>query len=324
MVGRKLFAVVFLLGLMLTPATGCIPGKKVAAVVNGEKIYLAEVDAEAKKALASQGNKQEISDALRRDLLQVRIERALIRQQAEKEGLKVEERELNQEMEKVKKHYRDEKQMEEAFAKMGMTLEDYRKWLEYQLLYQKLYNKVTGKVEVREDEIKKYYEENRESRYTEPEKARFRQIVIKFDTPRTVVGRSEAEAEKKAKGIIAQLRRGADFARLAKENSEDPNTASKGGLFTYGGDEYVPRGVLGKDVEDAIYSLRPGQFTLKPVKTMGAFMIFRLEERKPARVKSFDEVRNQVRIELLNQKRQEKWQQYMEKVRKQARVEIKI
>lgn len=57
MVERKLCVVVFLLVLMLTTATGCLAGKKVAAGVNGEKVYLEEGEAEAKKALSSQGTR---------------------------------------------------------------------------------------------------------------------------------------------------------------------------------------------------------------------------------------------------------------------------
>jgi len=116
----------------------------------------------------------------------------------------------------------------------------------------------------------------------------------KFDTPEQVrvrhilVSAKACEPEAKARELLAQARQpGADFAALAKANSDDPGSASRGGDLGFFG-----RGQMTAAFETAAFALKqPGDLS-DVVKTEFGFHVIRLEERKPARKQSFEEVRD--------------------------------
>lgn len=116
----------------------------------------------------------------------------------------------------------------------------------------------------------------------------------KFDTPEQVrvrhilVSAKACEPEAKARELLAQARQpGADFAALAKANSDDPGSASRGGDLGFFG-----RGQMTAAFETAAFALKqPGDLS-DVVKTEFGFHVIRLEERKAARKQSFDEVRD--------------------------------
>lgn len=127
----------------------------------------------------------------------------------------------------------------------------------------------------------------------EPEKVRTAHILISGDTE---------ESKKKAEKLLKELKAGADFAVLAKDNSEDPGSAVKGGdLGTF------PRGRMVKEFENAAFNLKkPGDLS-GLVKSQFGYHIIKLEEKHAAKQLSFAEaepqLRKQVTVELLNKER---------------------
>ena len=81
-------------------------------------------------------------------------------------------------------------------------------------------------------------------------------------------------AKKKAEDLIAKLKDGADFAALAKENSEDPRSKDRGGDYVFGN-----RGQMQPEFEAAAFALNPGQITETPVLTAAGYHILKLEEK---------------------------------------------
>ena len=98
----------------------------------------------------------------------------------------------------------------------------------------------------------------------------------------------------KTKKILADLRAGANFEQLAREHSADPGSAAKGGDLGF-----FPEGKMVPAFEAAAAALKnPGD--LSPiVPTQFGFHIIRLEGRKPASVKPFDEVKEELRAEII-------------------------
>jgi len=94
--------------------------------------------------------------------------------------------------------------------------------------------------------------------------------------------------EKAAKDIEKELAGGADFAELAKAKSEDPGSKDKGGDLGYFG-----RGVMDPAFEKVAFSLKIGE-TSAPVKSSFGYHIIRVEDKKPERTPTFEEVRNDV------------------------------
>lgn len=117
-------------------------------------------------------------------------------------------------------------------------------------------------------------------RFETPEQVRVRHILIRGNTP---------DAEPKAAALLAQLKQGASFEALAKEQSADPGSATRGGDLGF-----TPRGRMVKPFEDAAFALTtPGQLS-DVVKTQFGFHVLQLVEKKPVGTRPFDEVKAQL------------------------------
>jgi peptidyl-prolyl cis-trans isomerase C len=119
------------------------------------------------------------------------------------------------------------------------------------------------------------------------------------------------EKEEDAKAIIAKLKAGAKFEDLAKE-SKDPGSAANGGDL-----DWAPPTAFVKPFSDAMIALQKGQITETPVKTQFGYHVIKLEDSRPAKVPSFDEVKQQI-AESLQQK---KLQAYQQELKKKAKIQ---
>jgi peptidyl-prolyl cis-trans isomerase D len=141
--------------------------------------------------------------------------------------------------------------------------------------------KIAETIQSNEADLRKVYEANKDSFRTQ-ERVKARHILIKTqDKPKE----QEEALKKKAEDLLAQIKGGADFAELAKKNSEDPGSAAKGGEL-----EWYPRGQLAKAFEDTAFSLQPKQLS-GVVKTEFGFHIIQTLEKETARLKPFEEVK---------------------------------
>ncbi len=130
-------------------------------------------------------------------------------------------------------------------------------------------------------------------RFEMPGETGARHILVKLETP---------DAKAKAEQILVELKAGADFEKLAKEQSQDPGSAPKGGDLGY-----FPAGRMVAPFEAALGKLKkPGELS-DVVETQFGYHIIKLEGRRPAGVRPFDEVkeslRREVEVKVLNDKR---------------------
>ena len=138
-----------------------------------------------------------------------------------------------------------------------------------------------------EDAVKAAYKAN-EARYKSPESRRASHILLKAGSD------AEAKAAKeKAEGILAEVKKSpADFARLAKQHSQDPGSAEKGGDL-----DWFSRGAMVKAFEDAVFSMKDGEISAL-VRSDFGFHIIRVTGIRPERVKPFDEVKVEIAADL--------------------------
>jgi len=102
--------------------------------------------------------------------------------------------------------------------------------------------------------------------------------------------------EAKAKEIIAELQKGADFADLAKKNSTDPSAAQNSGELGW-----FKKGDMLQEFSDTAFALKPGEITKEPVKTRFGWHVIKLEERRVAPPPPLDQVRDEIRQQLIQQ-----------------------
>jgi peptidyl-prolyl cis-trans isomerase C len=122
------------------------------------------------------------------------------------------------------------------------------------------------------------------------------------------------ETEKEAKDLIAQIKKGGDFDKLAKEKSKDAGSKEQGGKLDWS----QPASFV-KPFSDAMQKLKKGEMTQAPVKSQFGFHVIKLEDSRPAQVPPFDEVKDRIR----QNQTQEQINKMVEGLRSKAKVEEK-
>ena len=151
----------------------------------------------------------------------------------------------------------------------------------------------TGDVSVTEDELKTYYEEHRKN-YHEEKAVHARHILFRVNPDASA---EEVEAVKnKAQEILKLARAGQDFATLAKNYSEDPGSAKNGGDLGY-----FTQSQMIKEFADAAFAIKPGEIS-DLVRTAFGFHIIKVEDVRPEKDLSFDEVKDSIKKILTERK----------------------
>lgn len=154
-----------------------------------------------------------------------------------------------------------------------------------------------AKVKVTQEEIKDEYSRHAEDRYFVPERVRARHIL--FRLPAGASAEERARVEKKAKEVLARARKGEDFAALARQYSEDPGSASRGGDLGA-----FRRGQMDPAFEKAAFALKPGEVS-DIVETRFGLHIIKAEKHEPAHTRPLAEVREEIEKKLRPEKAEE-------------------
>src|SRR6185369_7264772 len=150
-----------------------------------------------------------------------------------------------------------------------------------------------AKATVTGQQIERAYNDNIQQ-YSTPEQVRASHILIK------TTGKAEEDetAKKKAEDLLAQVKKGADFAELAKKNSQDEGSAVKGGdLDFFGKGQMVP------EFDKVAFALKPGQMS-DLVKTQFGYHIIKVTDHRAASQKTLAEVRGQIEDQLKSEQAQ--------------------
>ena len=126
---------------------------------------------------------------------------------------------------------------------------------------------------------------------------------------RHILVKTEAEA----KEIIKELRKGADFAQLAKEKSIGPSGKQGGDLGWFSGSQMV------KPFADAVAEMKPGEYSRVPVKTQFGWHVIKLEDTRDVQPPSFEQVKGQIETIVQDKTIQD----YIQSLKSKAKVEIK-
>ena len=287
------------------------------AVVDGTEISKGDLDqliAQAKKGYESQG--QEFPKAgtpeyqsIQTQYVAYLVELEELRQAADELGISVSEKDVDAAEKKLIDERFDGKRAdyEKALEKQGFSAEQYREnALEVSALSSKIFDEVTKDVKVTDQEILEYYTQN-QSQYGSPESRDVRHILIaEKDGDKVDFAASKAKADQ----IYAELQGGADFAALAKESSADPGSKDSGGKLT------ITRGQTVPEFDKVSFELDTNELS-KPVKTeYGYHVIEAVSDVRMATTQPIDKVRATIRATLLQEKRNEEMQAWVEDLKK--------
>ena len=215
-------------------------------------------------------------------------------------------------------------QLETMAAQQGMSMEDLKALVEAQgqslddtkermkkgMGYQKVVeSRFEGKISVTEEDANDFYSKNM-GRYETPAQMQASHILIKTDTsdPNADVEQIKADALAKTQRLLKEIKEGADFAALAKDNSGCPSASKGGDLGMFG------KGQMVKPFEDAAGELAIGQVS-DVVETRFGYHIIKLTGRTEASVVPFEEAKSDIMAQLEGQKKNELAMQYIESLK---------
>jgi parvulin-like peptidyl-prolyl isomerase len=244
-------------------------------------------------------------------MLQKMIERELIHQEAVKKKIKITSKEIDQVMDKTEEHYDSHQAFTDDILKDYTTLESYRERLAYDMMINTMAAEryEQRKKVLSQKEIKKFYQENRQ-RFAQPESVKIGHILKKIP--------EDADQEwDNAKKDLRTLRKSTeDFRLLAKKHSQCASAKQGGDLGFYSiGQLYPP-------LENAAFKLKINEIS-KPVESReGVHLIKLYERRSQGFIPDFEEIKDQVETVAKTDQAQNIFQEYVEGLKKKARIHI--
>lgn len=294
--------------------------EEIVAKVNGDIITRSElerqrmlIEAELRQQGVSGAQLKEAVEKRQRDALRDQIDQMLLVQKGKDLNINVDGDVTRRIAEiQVRSKIADPDKFHEWLRQQtGMTFEDFKQQMKNQLLTQRVIGQeVSSRITVPEAEKRKYYEEHK-SEFVREEMVFLRQILISTE------GKTPEAAEKKAKDVLARAKRGEKFNELARDFSDDAETAKNGG-------ELPPfkRGDLRKEIADVVFKERKG-FVSDLIKVPNGYLILRVEERWEAGQASYEEVENEITERLAMPLMEPKIRTYLTRLREDAFLEIR-
>lgn len=303
--------------------TGALPARaevvdQIVAIVNDEIVTFSELK-KVLNPIYAQYEKTYEGDELvekmvkaRNEVLEQLINNKLLMQEARKNGVKIDQKEVDERLSQIKARFPSEEDFTKALGMDGMTVDNLKKNVEEQLLIRGLVQQeLAHKAMIAPREVEEYYKSHAGD-FSEGETINVCNILIKHKK------RAENEPDK-AWDMISNIRKevknGADFEVLAKRYSEGPNAAKGGDMGFFG------RGTMMKEIEEVAFNMKVGEVS-EIIKTDTGYHILYLKARRSPRLVPIQDVSKDIEKELFQRKIEELKGDYVKEIRKKAFVKI--
>src|SRR5699024_1426961 len=208
------------------------------------------------------------------------IDEKIVELELKKEKIEITKDEINEELDVFKEEMGGEDAFKAALEQSGITEDDFKNDIEQYLGTRKLMEPL---VEVTDEEIKTYFDENK----------------AEFDTEEEVDARHIlVEDEKLAKDLVKKIKDGEDFEELAKEHSKDEGSAAMGGNLGF-----FTRGKMVPEFEEKAFSLKVGEVS-DPAKSDHGYHIIEVLAKKKAKKAKLKDHKDEVKDKLIDEKMQ--------------------
>lgn len=284
---------------------------RIVALVNNDIITLRQLNEQTQpykeKILASQQTdeqKKQLIDRLEKDMLEQLVDATLTKQEAVKYGISVEDSDVDRAIENFKKaNNLDDTTLERGLAAEGLTIEDYRAKIKDQILQSMLINRaVRSKIIVTDDDIKAYYEANKDS-FSGLKKYRLKNILTR--------------TQDQMNEVVARLKQNADFSTLARQFSIGSNASEGGDLGLFDIDSFS------KDIQDALKGLGKGEYT-KVLQTGSAYQIIYVDDVVMEGNQTLEEAKDKIREILFRSQGEKQFKEWIAKLKKNAHIKLML
>jgi len=308
-------------------------GDDVMARVNGRKIMRSELEKYYRNQTeGQQPASNEEAQGLRLGILRELIENEILTQRAEKLGLLATDEEVESKLNEIRAPFTKE-EFDQRLKERSITLDDFKRDLRRSITVEKVLNKeITSKINISDADISNYYNQHKAEFNLISPQYHLAQILVTTQSSPQVrnlkndKAQNEAEAKKKVSMLSNRLESGEDFATVAMNYSEQPDTSGTGGDLGF-----IPEDALKRDRQayDAISRLKPGQFTPPlPAVDEGSHQIFgyriiKLISKEPAGQRELNDPRVQqaIREQLRDRRERLLKSAYYESLHNSASIE---
>jgi parvulin-like peptidyl-prolyl isomerase len=277
-------------------------------------------------------------EALKEGIIAELIDRALIEAEARRRDLSISEERFDKTYKARVAEMGGDELYRAYLADSGVNDEEFRQIVRGEIYGEMLQQELGKEVSVAQSEEQEFYDKEKanpkfENLFKEAERVRASHILI--NARRSQIAseiRSKANLDKaatdakvaeemnrrraRASAILAKAKAGADFAALARENSDDPGSRDRGGdlgLFT--------RNTHTAKFDESAFAMKPGQVS-GVIETEYGYHIIKVAEHKPERVRSFDEVRASIEQQVRARKLAEHLTRWLEARRREAAINV--
>lgn len=322
---KKRLAII-LSSLLCISSVGCsskINANEVVAKVNGNDITVKQFQSTLalyKQSLESMYGSTiwdteveegvKYKDKFKDIMLDQMIDIEAVCEQARKEKLVPTKEEVDKAFNDLKKNIDADKEYKNQLKEMGIDDTYLRNQQEQDLTIQKYKENFDKNVKITDEEMKKYYEEHKKDYYKDEVKASHILISTVDDNGKPLSEAKKKEAKKKAEEVLKKAKSGEEFSELAKEYSDDPGSAANGGDLGY-----FTKGQMVQPFEEAAFSLKPGEIS-GLVESEYGYHIIKVYDKIDKQL-SFDEVKDQIKKTLM----EDKYMENIESISKKAKVE---
>ena len=289
-----------------------------AAVVNGKPVTVAELEknfAIAQKRYESMKKRLTAADkdALKVSVLNTMIDEILLDEVADREGVRVEDAEVDSVIDTFKARYPTQEAFEKAVSDAGASIEELKQNIRRGKRIKKLLdNRFELKPGEAETMAHSYYESHPEE-FSQEKAYKVSNILIRKDEK--AEASVQEEARKKAEEALSRVKAGENFAEVAKQVSEGPRAQDGGDLG------YISKGRMVPEFEAAAFSLKPGEVS-GIVETRFGYHIIKLDDIRKGKRVAFDKVKASLVRRMEQEFGTEKTKDYVSLLRKNAKVEI--
>ena len=297
--------------------------EKVVAVINDSIILRSELEARMVPVI---GEAQQITDPkererriekLRGQVLDEMVNEELIVQAAENAKIEVESSEVQAAMDEIKSSNNlDDAGLQQVLTAQGYTMSAYKQDLRRQLLRLRAVNQlVAPKVQITDEDVRARYDQM-QRRSDSVSSVRLSHILIKL--PQGATEQQVAEGKERAAKAIERVKAGEDFAKVAKDVSDDTGTKDSGGELGW-----FQRGSVNPDWEQIVFAMDKGDVR-GPVTGPQGLHVFFVSEVKKGELKSYSEMKETLTRELRRREMDKQTQTWLEELRKKAYIDIKL
>jgi len=319
--GFQIMAIMIGLMILILPAWGDTKKSQTeekAAAVNGVTITMEEFNGETllvQRSVLGMGKPLTCAQIAnnQKEVVESLIRREILYQESRKAGIKIDNKDITKEIDAIKKQFLSDAEYKNELTRRNLSEDTLRAQMERNLLISKyVEQQFLKKVKVTDADIMANYESHL-SALKQPLQVRVSHILIQID-PKSEASRKQ-EARRKAEQILKDLRDGKDFKTLAREQSDGPTRTSGGDLG------YIKKGQLEKQFESVIFNLKKDEIS-DVIETNYGFHLFKVTDRKPESILAYDNVKEQIKQLMLQEKAKKEADEYARRLREKADVKI--